>query len=85
MRIEYFQEGMSLSDKVDFSISKAKLQEDLEKLLAKGANIEIRPFNYKLGDLISEKISKVEYWCSAYQEQKIVLVSAAGGRLVIGS
>ena len=85
MKIDYFQEGMDLSGQVDFSISKAKIQEDIKKLLARGANIEIRPFNYKLSDLITKSILRVEYWCSAYHDQKIVLISTDGGRLIVSS
>ncbi|MGM0369914.1 MAG: hypothetical protein ACQEP9_05820 [Bacillota bacterium] len=84
MQIEYFQSGMCLGGQVDFSISKSKLQEDLQELIAKGVDIEIRPFNWQLSDLINKKILKVEYWQSAYNNHKIVLVSRDGGRLIVG-
>ena len=85
MKIDYFQPGMVFDEKVDFSISKAKLQEDLKELLAKGAEIEVRPFNCSLKDLINKEIFKIEYWQSLYNDQKIVLISNNGSRLIIKS
>ena len=85
MQIEYFQSGMCLGEQADFSISKSKLQEDLQDLIAGGDNVEIRPFNWQLNDLINKEILKVEYWQSAYNNSKIVLVSRDGARLIVGS
>ena len=85
MRIDYFQPGMIFDENVEFSISKAKIQEDLQNLISKGANIEIRPFNYSLSDLLNTQIFKIEYWQSAYNDQKIVLINKNGARLIVGS
>lgn len=85
MKIEYFQPGMVLDENIEFSISKAKLQEDLQRLIAKGAEVEIRPFNCKLSDLLDMKVFKIEYWQSLYDDQKIVLISQNGSRLIVGS
>jgi hypothetical protein len=56
----------------------------LQNLIARGVNIEIRPFNWQLSDLVNKGILKVEYWQSAYDNLKIVLVSRDGGRLIVG-
>ncbi|MBM7557331.1 hypothetical protein [Halanaerobacter jeridensis] len=85
MKVEFFQPGMFFDENVEFSISKAKIQEDLQKLIAKGANIEIRPFNCSLSELLNAQIFKIEYWQSAYNDQKIVLISKSGTRLIVGS
>ena len=85
MKVDYFQPGMVFAENVEFSISKAKIQEDLQELIAKGAEIEIRPFNCSLSDLLNAKIFKIEYWQSAYDNQKIVLISQKGSRLIVGS
>lgn len=85
MKVDYFQPGMIFVENVEFSISKAKIQEDLQELIAKGAKIKIRPFNCSLSDLLNAEVFKIEYWQSADDDQKIVLVSQKGSRLIVSS